>query len=366
MPAEGAAPTAPALRRRKLLLGCFSLLLSLLLAEGALRLTGIAGASRGSPWFAGGNHPRFLFQPDPQSGYTLRPGFRGREIAPAHEFDVPVTVDADGLRDHRHVAPPDAAVLALGDSMSFGEGVGAEEAWPAVLERVAGVRVYDAGVPGFGSPQMRARLQRLLPRLRPRLVLVALSPHWDEERCAEPFVYEDGYIVASGYAEKLRVIDGNLYLADVKWPVVGPATAYAKRWSYLARLLLPATRRAAGVLAGERRRAGHAAGVLPSAAVLPSAEALAAMKRDAESAGARLLVILLDSRGPDYEADRDALEAELARRGVPFVALDSLLAGADWRTLRFPHDQHWNATGHRAVGEALRAVVRQDLERDLR
>jgi hypothetical protein len=353
-PAAGPPPPPAATRRRKLLLVAGSLVLSLLLAEGALRLTGIAGTDRGSPWFAGGNHPRFLFQPDPAAGYALRPGFRGREIAPWHEFDVDVAVDGRGLRDHGHVAALRPSVLVLGDSMSFGEGVGAEQSWPAVVEHALGVRVYDGGVPGYSSPQMRARLARLLPQLRPDLVLVALSPHWDQQRCAQPFVYKSGYIVAQGYADKLHLIGGNLYLADVRWPVVGPATAWAKRVSHLARLALPALRAGAGAIARAAR------GGPPRDApgdVSATAATLVGIRGDAAMAGVPVLVVLLDSRGKQYEVDRDALLAALRPRRVPVVALDELLRGESWSELRYPRDGHWNADGHREVGRALAPLV---------
>ena len=353
-----ADPPPRRLRRRRLALLGASLLVSLLFAEGAVRLLGLAGSGRGEPWFAGGNHPRHLFQPDPRSGYRLRPGFIGRQVGPGGEFDVPVEVDARGLRDHPHAAPPRPVALALGDSMTFGEGVGAAEAWPAVLERTSGVRVHAAGVPGFGSPQMAAELERLGPLLRPDLVLVALSPLWDRQRCAEPFRYLDGYIVAGGYADKLHLLDGNLYLADVRWPVVGPATARLKRHSHLARLALPALRRAAGVVAGERR-GGRDSGL---GRVDSTVGALLEIRRTADALGAPLLVLLLDSRGEDYETDRDALARALREHGIAHVAADELLPGADWRRLRFARDEHWNAAGHRAVGEALAPHVRRALE----
>ena len=113
--------------RKKLVLSALSILLTLLVAEGAMRLLGVGSAGRGSSWFAGGNHPRFLFQPDPASVYTLRPGFRGREIALGGEFDVPVAVADRGesracasSRTRLHSGP---GVLIVGDSMTFGEGV---------------------------------------------------------------------------------------------------------------------------------------------------------------------------------------------------------------------------------------------------
>ena len=350
------APNAngPPSRRAKLVAVAISLFLSLLLAEGVIRLTGLAQAGRGAAWFAGGNHPRFLFQPDAESAYALRPGFRGREIARGREFDTPVAIDARGLRDHRHTAPPRPLVLALGDSMTFGEGVESEQAWPAVLERALGVRVVDGGVPGYGSPQIRGRLHQLLPALRPDLVIVALSPHWDQQRCAQPFIYRHGYIVAAGYADKLHLIDGNLYLADVRWPVVGTATAWTKRYSHLARLALPALRAVAGAVA----RGGRAAAGDQSGDVSATAATLVGMRGDAADAGVPLLVVFLDSRGPQYEADRDALAAALRQRNVDFVALDDLVSSAAWKPLRYPRDGHWNAAGHRRVGELLATRVR--------
>src|SRR4051794_41482589 len=106
--------------RKKLALSAVSILITLLFAEIAFRLLGIGAIGRGSPWFAGGNHPRYLFQADP-SGYTLRPGFQGREIAQSKEFDVAIAIDGQGLRAQPHMAPPQPPVPAIGQSMTFGE-----------------------------------------------------------------------------------------------------------------------------------------------------------------------------------------------------------------------------------------------------
>ncbi|HEY4572500.1 MAG TPA: GDSL-type esterase/lipase family protein, partial [Thermoanaerobaculia bacterium] len=189
--------------RKKLALSAASILITLLVAEIALRVLGIGAIGRGSPWFAGGSHPRFLFQADAASGYALRPGFRGEEIALSQEFKVPVAVDGQGLRAQPHTAPPQPRVLAIGDSMTFGEGVPADATWPAALERTLGVRVDNAGVPGYNSAQMAGRLRRYLPLLHSRVVVMLLSPTWDLGRCASPFVYKGGYIVGQGYVDRL-------------------------------------------------------------------------------------------------------------------------------------------------------------------
>jgi hypothetical protein len=344
--------------KKKLALSAFSILITLLFAEAALRLLGIGAAGRGSSWFAGGNHPRFLFQADPESGYTLRPGFRGREIAPGNEFDVPSAIDARGLRDHPHGAPSSPAVFAVGDSMTFGEGVPVDRTFSAVLEKESGVRVYNAGVPGYGSGQMLVRLRRLIPTLHPALVVMTLSPFWDRQRCAMPFAYKDGYIVGRGYLNRLVLLDGNLYLKETRLPVLGAATAYAERYSALTRLALPAL--ADGARAVLRRSKQEA----PSPKDYePTVHNLDAARRLAESSGARFLAVLIDDRGKDFQRDRLAVQQRLRALGIPYIAADDLLPGADWPRLRFARDEHWNAAGHEAVGRALAPRLKKLLER---
>ena len=170
--------------------------------------------------------------------------------------------------------------------MTFGEGVSAEEAWPAVLERALDLRVHPAGVPGYArrrcGPAFVASFRRCGPT-RGGGAVAAL----DQQRCAEPFVYKGGYIVAAGYADKLRLIDGNLYLADVRWPVVGTATA-GQTALPLARLALPAVRAAAGAVAravGRRCDGGSSADA--SGDVAATAATLVGMRGDAAARACR-------------------------------------------------------------------------------
>ena len=340
--------------RKKLALSAFSILLTLLVAEAALRILGIGAAGRGSSWFAGGNHPRFLFQADPVSSYTLRPGFHGEEISPANEFHVPVAVDARGLREQPHPAPPQPCVLALGDSMTFGEGVPADRTFSAVIEREAEIRVYNGGVPGYSSRQMVGRLRRLLPGLKPALVLVTLSPLWDRQRCATPFVYKDGYLVARSYVDRVVLINGNLYLRETRLPVLGSFTAHLKAHSNLLRIAIPALANGAKKVLLHPKEEPE-----PTAADYePTVQDLTEARRLTESQGGRFLALLIDDRGADYLRDRLAVQERLKALGVPYIAADNLLPGAGWNWLRYPRDTHWNQAGHEAVGKALAVRIR--------
>jgi hypothetical protein len=100
---------------------------------------------------------------DPMLGYVPRPMHREHGLR----------IDSDGLRftGEAHAARG-TTILAVGDSYTFGQDVGDEEAWPAQLQRLTGHRVLNGGVSGYGFDQIVLRAEQLAGLYNPSVIVV--------------------------------------------------------------------------------------------------------------------------------------------------------------------------------------------------
>jgi hypothetical protein len=115
--------------------------------------------------------------------WVARPGFRGRYLHPefrGSRVDINALGFRDGLDETAPPAPGEASVLVLGDSLVFGTGVDVEETFHRIVERrgqeitARPLRVYGAGVSGFGQFDELHYLEELAPRIRPDVVIAGL------------------------------------------------------------------------------------------------------------------------------------------------------------------------------------------------
>ncbi|MDR3477443.1 MAG: arylesterase [Gammaproteobacteria bacterium] len=68
-----------------------------------------------------------------------------------------------------------AVILAFGDSLTYGTGTSPNAAYPAVLQKMTGLTVINAGVPGEETRDSRNRIGEELEKYQPDLVIVCLG-----------------------------------------------------------------------------------------------------------------------------------------------------------------------------------------------
>lgn len=78
-------------------------------------------------------------------------------------------------RNHLDALPPDAVVLAFGDSVTAGLGAAQGYDYPRQLAASTGLTVVNAGVSGDTARKAGERLGPLLVRHRPQLVIIELG-----------------------------------------------------------------------------------------------------------------------------------------------------------------------------------------------
>ena len=90
-------------------------------------------------------------------------------------FFIVVVVLSACSKPPEQALPRGTRVLALGDSLTAGNGVTPAEAWPALLATRTGWEIINGGVSGDTSAGGLARLPDLLEENAPKLVFVSLG-----------------------------------------------------------------------------------------------------------------------------------------------------------------------------------------------
>lgn len=157
-----------------------SLLVSALLVEATARVLGLASV----PNFRTEGDPLLRPCNDPVLRFENNAGSRSRQVYPLEggaERVAEFTIDEHGLRGgclSREKPPGMFRIACLGDSQTFGDGVGDDETWPHHLQQVLDpgrrcVEVLNFGVNAYETEQQVHLLETRVLGFEPDLVLLA-------------------------------------------------------------------------------------------------------------------------------------------------------------------------------------------------
>ena len=229
--------------------------------------------------------PRATYEPNlgwvPAEGHFFR---RPQERSRVNEFGLrsngplSTTPDPEDSRD---------AILAVGDSFTFGDRVSDHETWPAQLERLVGRQVLNGAVFGYGVAQAYLRAEALLEMYDIDLVLLAFIN--DNVNRVE-FSY------FSAWKPYYEWLDGDLLLRNTPVPRSGSPSRFAALhstlgYSYFSRALL---RRVAPVWWWGTTKKEHSDGERITI------ELAKRLEGTATRSGATLVVITLPSDDDDF------------------------------------------------------------------
>jgi len=341
---------SPGRIRRRLVASGLILLAGLAIAELLVR----AFVPRRTPSTESG--PRLVQpSPDPRIQFENRPGARQeiRFFDPKGGVakDVVAVINPDGYRGAavaKEKPPGTLRIAALGDSQTFGIGIGEGESWPAVLEASlreslsgTSIEVMNCAVPGYNAEQEAAALETRWLAYAPDLVLLGYFANDPPPRTSFP---DEGKTWS-------RWMLGEL-LPDRRGFV-----GWARKSSALVDLVLDGVYRRLLV----REWAAGAVQLHDDASDgWQRTRALFSIDRDAcARSGARFAVVLIPflvrtgdgliSTGPYRK-----VSAVCAEAGIPILDLEPSFRDVDLsRMLVHERDSHSAPPAHRIEGEAV-------------
>jgi hypothetical protein len=110
---------------------------------------------------------------DPVLGWVPKAGVANND----NIWRSAVRILGNSIRSNGSEAPDilgTSTILAVGDSLTFGDEVSDQETWPALLEQLTRVRTFNGEVFGYGVDQSTLRALDLAKRFAPKTIILEL------------------------------------------------------------------------------------------------------------------------------------------------------------------------------------------------
>lgn len=293
--------------------------------------------------------------PDPDLGFRFVAGEGEYDL---RDLSFTYRIDARG---YRNASPPpqEAQVVVLGDSLGFGFGVDDDHTWSRLVDDgLAGARVANLALPGYGPEQYARTWERVGAALHPELVIVAVFAANDVQDQALFRRWVDAG--SPGNYGTWRFEDDGLRARSYLWSLIDAArrdepSPYVDERLELREGPMNVTPRIVARSARAARR-GH-----PD--FLSAIGSLARLETSARAAGVRTLFVLfpckeevyLPALGRDTPQPTRPFAALFRQRRYDFVDLTPVFQerAEERERLYFEVDNHPNARGNALAAEAV-------------
>jgi hypothetical protein len=277
--------------------------------------------------------PVRLFRSDAQTGWSNQPNLLTTMINAAGEV-WSIRTDENGQRLIAQTPGGKRRILILGDSLSFGEGIDIQDRFDVkMLSSLPGARVINTGTMGYGTDQEYVAFQNWKHLLEPGdtvLIMLNESDYFDVLR-------QRFFGRAKPYVEKVH---GSFILRP-------PSITLLERWSdwsLVARVAARLVDRSSSGSVSERLEPGQSIEII---------RFILGRIRGEVPSGVRVALA--------HQGTRDFLGPRLGLSSTIFcqfadvcIDLDDVLTDP---VHRLP-DDHWTASGHAAVAQALLKALR--------
>lgn len=282
---------------------------------------------------------------------TGTPGFDDYFAQKDGDFRVRISINDFGLRNPQTAETADERIWAVGDSVTFGWGVEADEMYSSVVARLTGDSAYNIASPGTDVCGYQALLARMPQTLRPKAVIVGLVLENDighYEGCRQRAAGRD---VAP---EDTKPI----FLNTKQW-----LTGNSALYNFLAVALkrLDAVRNfmtTIGVVS--KPHALERSFDEGEIEIITAKTAVEFVRlRSILPEGTPLAVLIVPGRleirdaHPFFRQMRLMISAKLEAVGVKVIDPFAEFKKVGLAATHFAHDGHWNALGHEIAGKAV-------------
>jgi hypothetical protein len=349
-----------------------AVLVFLLLGEVAIRIVGAVKGVDYSLYLRELSNfdrlPRQLQTGHPTRRWALVP--REQVVATTSDFSVPYNINSKGLRDREYPyqKPRDRIrVVALGDSLTFGEGIPFGDRFTDIAEqRFKNLEVLTMAVPGYGLDQMLLAFAEEGVKYQPDVVLIfvawtvvgrhSLGPSWIDHAPIETIASQA--VADGGPSETVYRRRNDERFGLGRYSLV----RHSHFLSYLGYkvsliMLRPQMKRADLKLWGPRTIDDIA--IRPEGAqTQQSDEYLRAGLRHLATLATKLKFrIMIANIEPSWNFQVPGLPA-----GITVLDFSpQLRAAAAKRSLRFTYDPHYNPATNRLIGDLLVAGLRGNI-----